>query len=446
MKLDYKRTALLGFGFFGISVIWSIYNSYVPIFLKEYGISLAMVGLIMTFDNWIAIFIQPWIGFLSDRTRTRIGRRKPFLLVGAPIAAVFFCLLPILHLNLPQAIGALIAVMGAAIIMNIAMALFRTPTIALMPDITPSPLRSQANGIINFMGGLGTAIAFLGGAYLYNAGRGLPFFAAALLMLGAIAMVLVFIREPAEHEIEVEQVEEGTRQGVWPTIKEIMSDSDKSALFILLAILFWFIGYNALETFWTTYGKEFLGIGESRASAMLTYFALSFLVFALPAGFIAGKIGRKRTIMIGLTALTLLFAGGYFTTNLTYLSVMLVAGGVSWALVNVNSLAMVVDIAPQSKLGSYTGLYYFFSMAAAIISPPVVGKLIDMTGYESMFIITPLFMVIAPSVHVRGAPGRGVGRRDRRFRVGAGGRHGFLDHIEVPGTFLSARHLETTVS
>jgi maltose/moltooligosaccharide transporter len=395
MKLDYKRTFLLGFGFFGISVIWSIYNSYVPIFLKEYGISLAMVGLIMTFDNWIAIAIQPWIGFVSDRTRTRIGRRKPFLLVGAPIGAVFFCLIPVLHLNLPQVIGALIALMAVAVIMNIAMALFRTPTIALMPDITPSPLRSQANGIINLMGGLGTAIAFLGGAYLYDAGRGLPFFAAALIMLGAVSMVLLFIREPAEGEFEVEKVEKGVRQGVWPTIKEIISDSDKSALFILLAIFSWFLGYNALETFWTTYGKEFLGIKESTASAMLTYYALSFLVFALPAGFIAGKIGRKRTIMIGLVALTLLFGSAYFTTNLTYLSVMLVAGGIAWALVNVNSLAMVVDIAPQAKLGSYTGLYYFFSMGAAIISPPLVGRLIDVTDYKTMFIVTPVSMLLA---------------------------------------------------
>lgn len=395
MKLDYRRTFLLGFGFFGISVIWSIYNSYVPIFLKEYGISLAAVGLIMTFDNWIAIVIQPWIGFVSDRTRTRIGRRKPFLLIGAPLAAIFFCLIPILHLNLVQTMGALAALMAVAVVMNIAMSLFRTPTIALMPDITPSALRSQANGIINFMGGLGTAIAFLGGAFLYDAGRGLPFFAAALIMLGAVAMVLVFIREPVEREGEPASATAEKRQGVLPTIKEIISDSDKSALFILLAILFWFIGYNALETFWTTYGKEFLGIKESSASAMLTYFALSFLLFALPAGFIAGKIGRKRTIIIGLTALTVLFAGGYFTTNLTYLSVMLVAGGISWALVNVNSLAMVVDIAPQSKLGSYTGLYYFFSMGGAIISPPVVGKLIDMTGYQSMFIVTPLFMLLA---------------------------------------------------
>ena len=392
MKLDYKRTFLLGFGFFGISVIWSIYNSYVPILLKEYGIPLAAVGLIMTFDNWIAIVIQPWIGFVSDRTRTRIGRRKPFLLIGAPIAAIFFCLIPILHLNLAQSVGALIALMGVAIVMNIAMALFRTPTVALMPDITPSPLRSQANGVINLMGGLGTAIAFLGGAFLYDAGRGLPFFGAALVMLGAVALVLLFIREPAERE---NADTDEAKQGVLPTIREIITDSDKSALFILLAILCWFIGYSALETFWTTYGKEFLGIKESQASAMLTYFALAFLVFALPAGFIAARFRRKRTIIVGLAALTVLFGGAYFTSSLTYLSIMLVAGGMAWALVNVNSLAMVVDIAPQSKLGSYTGLYYFFSMTAAIISPPIVGGLIDLTGYKSMFIVTPAFMLLA---------------------------------------------------
>jgi len=141
--------------------------------------------------------------------------------------------------------------------------------------------------------------------------------------------------------------------------------------------------------------QEFLGIKESQASAMLTYFALAFLVFALPAGFIAARFRRKRTIIVGLAALTVLFGGAYFTSSLTYLSIMLVAGGIAWALVNVNSLAMVVDIAPQSKLGSYTGLYYFFSMAAAILSPPIVGGLIDLTGYKTMFIITPAFMVLA---------------------------------------------------
>ncbi|RLA94424.1 MAG: MFS transporter, partial [Deltaproteobacteria bacterium] len=140
MKFDYKKIFLLGFGFFGISLIWSVYNSYVPIFLREYELPLWLVGLVMTFDNIVGITIQPYVGFLSDRTRTRFGRRIPYLMIGAPIAAIFFSLIPVLHLVAPS----FTLFITAIIIMNIAMAIFRTPTVALMPDITPSPLRSKA--------------------------------------------------------------------------------------------------------------------------------------------------------------------------------------------------------------------------------------------------------------------------------------------------------------
>lgn len=386
MKLDYKRTFLLGFGFFGISVIWSVYNSYVPIFLREYNLPLWLVGAIMTFDNIAGITIQPWVGFLSDRTRTQFGRRMPFLMVGAPIGALFFALIPILHLSIP--IFPLL--MAAIIIMNIAMAIFRTPTVALMPDITPSPLRSKANGIINLMGGLGTTLAFLGGAFLYRANRGLPFWFASLLMLVATAIVLLVIREPKEYEQEGD-----TRTGVLATIREIITSQEKSALFILLAIFAWFIGYNAVETFWTTYGKEFLGIQESTAAAMLTYVSAAFLVFALPAGFIATRFGRRRTILAGLTILLVMILGGFFTTNMLYLTVMLVLSGIGWALININSFPMVSDIAPPGKIGSYTGLYYFFSMLAAITAPPLVGALMDLFGHRTLFLFAPFFMLLA---------------------------------------------------
>lgn len=386
MKLDYKKTFLLGFGFFGISVIWSVYNSYVPIFLREYNLPLWLVGAIMTFDNIAGITIQPWVGFLSDRTRTQFGRRMPFLMVGAPIGALFFALIPILHLSIP--IFPLL--MAAIIIMNIAMAIFRTPTVALMPDITPSPLRSKANGIINLMGGLGTTLAFLGGAFLYRANRGLPFWFASLLMLVATAIVLLVIREPKEYEQEGD-----TRTGVLATIREIITSQEKSALFILLAIFAWFIGYNAVETFWTTYGKEFLGIQESTAAAMLTYVSAAFLVFALPAGFIATRFGRRRTILAGLTILLVMILGGFFTTNMLYLTVMLVLSGIGWALININSFPMVSDIAPPGKIGSYTGLYYFFSMLAAITAPPLVGALMDLFGHRTLFLFAPFFMLLA---------------------------------------------------
>ncbi len=360
MKLDYRKTLLLGFGFFGISLIWSVYNSYVPIFLREYALPLWLVGLVMTFDNIAGVTIQPYVGFLSDRTRTRLGRRVPYLIIGAPIAALFCALIPVLHLGMV----AFVLLIAAIIVMNIAMAIFRAPTVALMPDITPSPLRSKANGIINLMGGLGTTLAFLGGAFLYRANRGLPFWVAAAVLLAAEAIVVLAIREPEQYQ-EAEE-----RTGVLATIREIAISQEKSAPFILLAIFTWFIGYNAIETFWTTYGKEFLGITESSAAAMLTYVSAAFLVFSLPAGFIATRFGRRRTTLAGLTMLFVFILGGYFTTNMAYLTGMLIIAGIAWALININSFPMVSDIAPPGKIGSYTGLYYFSSMLAAIVAPP----------------------------------------------------------------------------
>jgi maltose/moltooligosaccharide transporter len=385
VKLDLKKTFLLGFGFFGISLIWSIYNSYVPIFLREYALPLWLVGLVMTFDNIAGVTIQPYVGFLSDRTRTRFGRRMPYLIVGAPIAALFFALIPVVHLGT----SGFVMLLTAIIIMNIAMAIFRTPTVALMPDITPSPLRSKANGIINLMGGLGTTLAFLGGAFLYRANRGLPFWVAAATLLAAEAIVVLAIREPKEHQ------EAEDRTGVMATIREIATSQEKSALFILLAIFTWFIGYNAIETFWTTYGKEFLGIAESTAAAMLTYVSAAFLIFSLPSGLIATRFGRRRTILAGLSMLFLFVLGGYFTTNMAYLTGMLIIAGIAWALININSFPMVSDIAPLGKIGSYTGLYYFASMLAAIVAPPIAGGLMDLFGHRSMFLFSASAMLLA---------------------------------------------------
>ena len=386
MKLDYKKTLLLGFGFLGISLIWSVYNSYVPIFLREYDLPLWLVGLVMTFDNIAGVTIQPYVGFLSDRTRTRFGRRMPYLMIGAPIGAAFFSLIAVLHLGSSN----FTLLMAAIIIMNIGMAIFRTPTVALMPDITPSPLRSKANGIINLMGGLGATLAFLGGAFLYRAGRGLPFYVSAAVMLVATAVVVLVIREPKGSEEELKE-----QPGVLSTLRSIITGQEKSGLFILLAIFTWFMGYNAVETFWTTYGKESLGIPESTAAAMLTYVSVAFLVFALPAGFIATRFGRRRTILAGLAIMAVFLLGGYFVTNMTYLTIMLIAAGIGWALININSFPMVSDIAPPGKIGSYTGLYYFFSMLAAITAPPVVGGLMDVFGHRAMFLFSVLFMLIA---------------------------------------------------
>lgn len=399
MKLDYGKTAILGFGFFGVSLIWSLYNSYVPVFLeKDFLLSATVIGLVMTFDNIAALFIQPWIGAVSDRTRTSLGRRMPFIIVGAPIGALAFALIPFANL-LPL-------FMAVIIVMLLAMAVFRTPVIALMPDITPSPLRSKANGVINLMGGIGAILAFFIGARLYDMGRPVPFVAAAIVLVIAVAIVFWRIKEPKD------VTEPSTAEaGVLANLRLILTDRDRSAILILLAIFAWFVGFNVVETFFTLYGVNVLNIKESAASLTLGFLSVMFVLFAVPSGFIATRFGRKPTILVGLALLFVLLGlirvmppatqmqpvasiAGLAITNLHL--IMLVAG-VGWALININSLPMVVDIAPQDRLGTYTGLYYFFSTLAAIFGPWLGGALVDFTGrnYAMIFTIAPLGMLVA---------------------------------------------------
>lgn len=399
MKLNYGKTAILGFGFFGISLLWSIYNSYVPVFLeKDFLLSATLVGFVMTFDNIAALLIQPWIGALSDRTHTSIGRRMPFIIAGAPIAAIAFALIPWVNL-LPL-------FMAVIIIMLLAMAIFRTPVIALMPDITPSPLRSKANGVINLMGGIGAILAFFVGAKLYDMGRPVPFIAVAIVLILAIAIVFWRIKEPKETP------EPPSREaGVFANLRIILADRDKSALLILLAIFAWFVGFNVIETFFTLYGVNVLKIKESAASLMLGFLSVTFVLFAVPSGFIATRFGRKGTILTGLAILgTLLLLirilppttqmQALFTLaglQITVMHLIMMLAGIAWACININSLPMVVDIAPQDRIGTYTGLYYFFSTLAAILGPWMGGVLTDLMGrdYSMIFTIAPLGMLFA---------------------------------------------------
>ena len=383
---SYGKIFLLGFGFFGISVIWSVYNSYVPVFLKEFGLASAIVGFIMTLDNIFAITIQPYIGFLSDRTRTRLGRRMPYILGAAPVAALFFSLIPLA--------GNLWLMLAAIVAMNIAMAVHRTPTIALMPDITPSEYLSKANGIINFMGGVGALLAFFGGALLYDMDRSLPFLFAAVLLLASSLLIVFAIKEPDVPRSSGGE-ETGALRDMLKTLRGVFRDPEPSTRGILLAIFAWFFAYGAIEAFFTSYGKWHLGIKESTASMILGLFALTFILFSIPSGFLASRIGRKKTILAGLAGLTVLMSIPLFTDNVMLVSAAMLLGGVMWAFVNVNSLPIVVDLAPRELIGGYTGLYYLFEMAALIISPPFAGLLIDIFGYTSIFAWAVAWMIIA---------------------------------------------------
>lgn len=386
LKLDYKKTFLIGFGFFASSLAWSVYNANVPLILQDYISSSMVIGLIMAVDNVFAIIFQPLFGSLSDKTNTKRGKRLPYILVGIPICATLFVFIPWTN--------SVLALMGVVILFNFVMSTWRSPVIALMPDVTPSPLRSKANGVINLMGGVGGVIAFLIGGILINSfGMKSPFMFSGVVMMIAWALLFFFVKEPAvlskEERLKVEEKEK----------KEELVDKksiNKSLTCILLAIFFWFLGYNAIETFFTTYATSVLGTSKGTASITLTFFSLALVVGAIPAGIIGTKYGRKKTIITGLIGIIILFGLQIVTNNLTVVKILLALAGLCWALVNINSLPMVLEIAKSSRIGKYTGYYYFFSASSAIISPPLVGLICDLTdNYLNLFVYSVIAFICA---------------------------------------------------
>lgn len=400
-RLNYGKTFLLGFGFFGVSVIWSIYNAYVPVFLQnKFLMATGFIGFFMTLDNIASLFIQPLVGAWSDRLRTRIGRRMPFILVGAPLAAISFIALPLAT--------SMILFFFAATLLLLSMAIWRTPVVALMPDITPSRYRSVGNGIINMMGGLGAIVAFFGGASLYEMNPAYPFILGAVLVAVAALLVFVFIKEPKviEPTVEVEKPD------LLKSVRAILEDPDKSTLRILLAIFFWFISYNGIEAFFTLYGINHLGLSASDGSRLLGQLSLSFVLLALPAGYIGAWAGRRRTILTGIVLMALGIGAIYLSSpaaltrvvftipvlgKVPVIGSILMGIGIGWALININSLPMVVDTTDDTRIGTFTGLYYLFSTLAAILGPILYGMIIDLTGntYGLVMLISPLFLIAA---------------------------------------------------
>jgi maltose/moltooligosaccharide transporter len=400
-KLNYLKTFLLGFGFFGVSVIWGIYNAFVPLFLaNKFGIRPGMIGFFMTLDNIAALFIQPAVGAWSDRLRTRIGRRLPFILVGAPIAAVAFGIIPLTAV-LPLFVACTVTLI-------LAMAIWRTPVVALMPDITPSKFRSQANGVINFMGGVGAIISFLIGSKLYDINKAYPFWLGSALVVLAAILVFIFIREPKVYD----ENPEAERPNLLNSLKGILKEEDKSAIRIFLAIMFWFIAYNAIEAFFTLYANKHLGLPESDGARLLSQLSLLFVLFALPSGLIGGKIGRRNTITIGIILMAacmflmailpkdllnqLLFSMPVLG-EVPIVGLILMFAGIAWAFININSLPMVVDLTDAVHIGTYTGLYYLFSTLAAILGPNINGWMVELAGgdYSVIMFIGPVFMLLA---------------------------------------------------
>jgi MFS family permease len=419
-RFTYRKTFIIGFGFLGISIIWPIFNQFIPIFLQAgnpqfeaqllaegraipdvagFGLTPSLALFIMTWDNLINVFVQPWVGARSDRTWTRFGRRKPWILIGLPVAVIGFVLLPFA----PTAL----ALAAFILITNFGMALFRSPTVAWLGDLFLPDDRSKANGIINLMGGIGSLIAFLGGGYLFNnLGRAAPFIAGGILMVAALTVALLGVRESKEPPGD------GTaepRRSVIESLRLVAGKADRSGLYVLIGILFWFMAFNALEAGLSSFAVFSLGIAPGTASIYAAAISLSFIVFAWPAGVLGTKFGRRAVILFGLIGLTILFLIAYFLIQgaATFIAI-LVLGGLFWAMVNVNSLPLVYDHGDERQIGAFTGLYYFASQTAAILGPTLGGVLVDVMGdqYRWLFPFSAAFMALAWVVMTRVRDGK----------------------------------------
>jgi maltose/moltooligosaccharide transporter len=374
-----KKTWLLGFGFFGISIGWSLYNGFVPFFLNNYLTSTALIGFLMTIDNYLALFIQPYIGNRSDRTNTRYGRRMPYLMIGIPIAALFYALIPF-HVSLMTLILFMVC-------MNLSMAIFRSPTIALMPDITPESKRTKANGVINFMGGCGAILAFSAGSLLYNVDESLPFLAVSAIFLVALWVIFKNINEKRDaipnHIVTTNQTFDYKRE------------LNSATVFLLAAIFFWFIAIQGMEALFTLYGVNELGLSQSASAFSLAFFSLSFVVSSIPSGILGAKYGEKKMILIGITGLVFVFFLLSFVESVFSLRAILLVGGMFWACININAYPFIVSTGNAHSYGTRTGLYYFVSSLAAIISPPTLGLLIDFFGFGILFYAAAGSMIFA---------------------------------------------------
>jgi maltose/moltooligosaccharide transporter len=415
MKLDYKKTFLIGFGFFATSV-WVIYNNYVPIFLKPltagwhiggWEISSLAVGAIMTIDNIFGVIFQPLVGAISDRTHTKIGKRMPYILIGIPICAALFALVPLMKTML-------LPLMLTIILFNLVMSTWRSPVVALMPDLTPAPLWSKANGVINMMGGIGGLIAFFAGGFIFNTvNKGIeavdqvrdlsyvePFLLGTGIMILAVIVVFFFVKEPSSLAQKAEaKAEKKEKERL-----KLDSGERKSLILILLAIFFWFTGYNAIESFFSLFATNTLtdpATGQhltgGQSSIMLGVFTVSLIITAIPAGMLGSKIGRRKTILIGLAGITALFIPMFFVRNIMAMYALLFLSGSFWAFININSLPMVVELAGAARIGTFTGYYYTFSCSSAIASPILFGALMSLTGdnYPLMFIYAAIAFVAA---------------------------------------------------
>lgn len=398
MKLNTRQTVRIGLAFFSICAFWQLYNGVIPLILTgTFHLDETLSGAVMAADNVLGLFLLPFFGALSDRCRWRMGRRTPFLLLGTAAASALMLALPVLDNSFFAAparwkLLAFFLVLGALLV---AMSACRSPAVALMPDLTPRPLRSQANAIINLMGALGAIAYLLTARILYFFSRDghadyFPLFAAvsALMLTCAAAVALSVPERRMAEEVRLRDAAlldqpEAPAGPLPPPVR-------RSLFLLLVSIGLWFVGYNAVETWFTAYANRVWGMSLGSAAVCLAVASCGAIVSYLPAGAAAARLGRRRVILWGIALLTACFFALFlytlgFESFSPALYIVFALIGLAWAAISVNSLPMVVELCHGSDVGRFTGYYYVFSMAAQTVTPIAAGALLRHVGYVTLF-------------------------------------------------------------
>ena len=394
MKLNYKRTFFIGLAFMSISAFWQLYDNIIPLMLQNtFNIGETLTGGIMAIDNVLALFLLPIFGSFSDKVDTRLGKRTPFIIGGTTGAVIFMVL--IAYANKTANLWLFILSLGLTLVF---MGTYRSPAVALMPDLTPKPLRSKANAVINLMGAVGAIITLLLISLIVperiNPDYTNLFIVVAAIMVVSVILLIVTVREKKlsktleiEHESSREELEEEAK---------MPKDVKRSLYFLLASIFLWFTAYNAVTTAFSRYATNVWNmVGGSFANALLVATGAAIVSY-IPIGFISTKFGRKKTIIAGIIIITsTYFAGFLFKEYSPIINVVFAFTGIGWASINVNSYPMVVEISGNTNVGKYTGLYYTFSMAAQIFTPVFSGFLLENVSYRTLFPYAFTFSVLS---------------------------------------------------
>ena len=431
-KLNYKRTFLIGLAFLSICSFWQMYDNIIPLILQNtYHLGETMTGAVMALDNVLAIFLLPVFGMLSDKVHTKLGRRMPFIVAGTILAVIFMMLLPMIdnaekaRWSTGESFSNQVIFLAVLFFTLVSMGLYRSPAVALMPDVIPNHLRSRANAVINLMGAVGGVYALIMIKVLVGKGETpdyLPLFASiAAVMVIAVGILVITIRENKLREEvekaeavntekveekaiaegveavgEIEAVADTEQSGATGKVKGMPKEVKRSMYFMLASIFLWFTAYNAVTTAFSRYTKVVWKMEGGSFANCLMVATVAAIFSYIPIGSISAKIGRKKTIMGGVLLMAACYGAAIFAREYHPLvNVAFALIGVAWAAINVNSYPMIVAMSSGSDVGKFTGTYYTFSMAAQILTPVLSGFLLENVSYNTLFPYALFFSLMA---------------------------------------------------